>query len=223
MAQNRMKGATAKEVFERIDRDGGGELDRRETRRALKELGIDPDSKLVQRQIKKFDEDGSGTLDLEEFEAFVSSILSADDDPAAASILAAFDNMQHMTGVSIGDRMGLVRSAKVHAFSANQLVMAYPPDPALGHLSFSHDHVTLVLSGSARLLLARGKPKQSRLRVAVPNEVAVRSALGDPLAPVATLSPLTCIVGNLLPHLLLSPSAAALSPRGVVEQAAGSY
>ena len=28
----------------------------------------------VQRQIKKFDEDGSGTLDLEEFEAFVSSI-----------------------------------------------------------------------------------------------------------------------------------------------------
>eukprot|EP00964_Phaeocystis_antarctica_P165079 scaffold144409_cov78-Phaeocystis_antarctica.AAC.1 len=52
--------------------------------------GIDPDSKLVQRQIKKFDEDGSGTLDLEEFEAFVSSILSADDDPAAASILAAF-------------------------------------------------------------------------------------------------------------------------------------
>ena len=114
MAQNRMKGATATEVFERIDRDGGGELDRRETRRALKELGIDPDSKLVQRQIKKFDEDGSGTLDLEEFEAFVSSILSADDDPAAASILAAFDNMQHMTGVSIGDRMGLVRSAQVH-------------------------------------------------------------------------------------------------------------
>ena len=74
MAQNRMKGATAKEVFQRIDKDGGGELDRRETRRALKELGIDPDSKLVQRQIKKFDEDGSGTLDLEEFEAFVSSI-----------------------------------------------------------------------------------------------------------------------------------------------------
>ena len=123
--------------------------------------------------------------------------------------------MQHMTGVSTGDRMGLVRSAKVHpssssssiyripnteqiayrlvrhpayvviathyrlttysrrttyyllttyspptydsakvhAFSANQLVMAYPPDPSLGHLSFSHDHVTLILSGSARLLL----------------------------------------------------------------------
>ena len=119
MAQNRMKGATAKEVFQRIDKDGGGELDRRETRRALKELGIepwskcrhpgpllaapatlnawlgacaaprilqvcpsplmvrpsarvkvadstafdhpgiDPDSKLVQRQIKKFDEDGA--------------------------------------------------------------------------------------------------------------------------------------------------------------------
>ena len=112
---------------------GGGELDRRETRRALKELGIDPDSKLVQRQIKKFDDDGSGTLDLEEFEAsvrvrvrvrarvrvrirvrvrlglelgsgsglanhdskpnpnpnqaFVDSILSADEDPAAVSWL----------------------------------------------------------------------------------------------------------------------------------------
>ena len=45
MAQNRMKGATAKEVFQRIDKDGGGELDRRETRRALKELGIEPWSK----------------------------------------------------------------------------------------------------------------------------------------------------------------------------------
>ena len=119
MAQNRSKGATAREVFMRIDRDGGGELDRRETRRALKELGIDPDSKLVQRQVKKFDEDGDGHLDLEEFEAFVSSILDANNDPATASVLAAFENIPHLTGVSTGDRMGLVRSAKVHSFGAN--------------------------------------------------------------------------------------------------------
>ena len=40
--------------------------------------------------------------------------------------------------MSTGDRLGLVRSAQVHAFSANQLMMAYPPDPSLGHLSYSH-------------------------------------------------------------------------------------
>lgn len=177
MAQNRMKGETAKEVFLRVDRDGGGELDRRETRRALKELGIDPDSRLVQRQIRKFDADGSGSLDLEEFEAFVSSILHADDGPDTASVLAAFDNLPHMTGVSAGDRMGLVRSAAVHSFGARQLVMAYPPEASLGHLSFSHDQVALVISGSARLLLARGRPSRRRLAVAVPIVVvAVRSS-----------------------------------------------
>ena len=54
LAQNRQNhvnasGETVADVFRRLDKDGGGELDRRETRRALKELGIDPDSKLVQR------------------------------------------------------------------------------------------------------------------------------------------------------------------------------
>ena len=107
----------------------------------------------MQRQIKKFDDDGSGTLDLEEFEAcvrvrvrvrarvrvrirvrvrlglelgsgsglanhdskpnpnpnqaFVDSILSADEDPAALSILAAFEHMQCMTGVRLGPGLGL--------------------------------------------------------------------------------------------------------------------
>ena len=105
----------------------------------------------MQRQIKKFDDDGSGTLDLEEFEAFVrvrvrarvrvrlglglglglgsgsgsglanpdpnpnpnpkqafvDSILSADEDPAALSILAAFEHMQHMTGERLGPGLGL--------------------------------------------------------------------------------------------------------------------
>ena len=78
--------------------------------------------------------------------------------------------------MSTGDRLGLVRSAQVHAFSANQLMMAYPPDASLGHLSYSHEHVAVILSGSARLLLARGKPRsQPRLRLAVPSETAVRA------------------------------------------------
>ena len=159
LAQNRQNhvnasGETVADVFRRLDKDGGGELDRRETRRALKELGIDPDSKLVQRQVKKFDSDGSGSLDLEEFEAFVDSILRAEDDPDSAAILEAFHNLPFMTGVSTGDRMGLVRSAEVHSFTSNQLVMAYPPAPGLGHLSFSADDVYLVLSGSARLLIS---------------------------------------------------------------------
>lgn len=113
LAQNRQNhvnasGETVADVFRRLDKDGGGELDRRETRRALKELGIDPDSKLVQRQVKKFDSDGSGSLDLEEFEAFVDSILRAEDDPDSAAILEAFHNLPFMTGVSTGDRMGCV-------------------------------------------------------------------------------------------------------------------
>ena len=107
LAQNRQNhvnasGETVADVFRRLDKDGGGELDRRETRRALKELGIDPDSKLVQRQVKKFDSDGSGSLDLEEFEAFVDSILRAEDDPDSAAILDQLTRFSHMVA-ALGD------------------------------------------------------------------------------------------------------------------------
>ena len=95
--------------------------------------------------IDDIDDPGKGVL------AFLRMKL---DDPDSAAILEAFHNLPFMTGVSTGDRMGLVRSAEVHSFTSNQLVMAYPPAPGLGHLSFSADDVYLVLSGSARLLIS---------------------------------------------------------------------
>ena len=40
-------------------------------------------------------------------QAFVDSILSADEDPAALTILAAFEHMQCMTGARPGPGLGL--------------------------------------------------------------------------------------------------------------------
>ena len=225
MLEHREKRVSAAEVFKKFDSDGSGELERREVRLALKDMGIDPNSKLVQRQIKRYDADGSGSLDIDEFEAFVNSVLAAEADEAeSASILNAFDNLPYMTAVPHGDRMALVRSAELHHFGPSSLVLAYPPDPLLGHLSFSNDHVALIVSGAASLLLAGGRQPTSpharprrRLVCAVPGERAVRAALGGPLMPVATLAPLTCIMDNLLPGL--ESDAAAAGGEGAGEEA----
>lgn len=230
LLENREKRVSAAEVFKKFDSDGSGELERREVRLALKDLGIDPNSKLVQRQIKKFDADGSGSLDIDEFETFVNSVLAAEADEAeSSSILNAFDNLPYMTAVPHGDRMALVRSAELHHFGPSSLVMAYPPDPMLGHLSFSNDHVVLIVSGAASLLLAGGRQSTSpqprpprRFVCSVPGERAVRAALGGPLMPVATLAPLTCIMDNLLPGLKgsgLESDAAAAGGEGVSDEA----
>ena len=43
----------------------------REIRDALRALGMDPNSKLVKSQLKKYDEDGSGSLSYDEFYALM--------------------------------------------------------------------------------------------------------------------------------------------------------
>ena len=54
-------------LFAEFDVDGSGELDSKELKRALQSLGFEPKKAQIRQMILDVDEDGSGTLDLQEF------------------------------------------------------------------------------------------------------------------------------------------------------------
>lgn len=55
------------DVFKKIDKDGNGELDAGEFRRAMHMLGLDIPMSQAKLVLEKFDSDGNGTIDIEEF------------------------------------------------------------------------------------------------------------------------------------------------------------
>jgi len=195
------------DIFRKLDKDGSGELDRQEIRAALKELGVDPDSRLARQQLRKYDEDNSGTLDIDEFTRYVKDVQESQAllaELGGEALLAQLDSIPCMSAMSGGDRLALLTGATKRSFSANSLCLVYPPDESFGQLSYKADCVHIILSGEARLLLAQGGEGNRKLASTLhltgagPSDRAIREALGEPLAPVSTLGPLSLIFDNLL-------------------------
>ena len=72
----------AKEIFDEVDTDHSGAIDRSEMRNAMKmfatEMGIAaPTESDVNKAMSEFDSDGSGKLNVDEFRAVVVEILKA--------------------------------------------------------------------------------------------------------------------------------------------------
>jgi len=213
-AVRKVKMINAFDVFSRHDTNGTGELGRREIRQALKELGIDPDSRLARQQLKVFDADNSGTLDLDEFKNYVKSVQEAEQafqEIDGDRMLSLFETLPCMATVSVGDRIALLRSASRQFFSVNQLCLC-PSNlrEQLGTFAFSPEHIYIIVSGEARLMQPMGKGSNKvalRAAGANPSERTVRAALGDPLVPVATLGP-----SAYLPEQLLGEARWCLQP-----------
>ena len=152
-AVRKVKMISAFDVFARHDADGSGELGKLEMRQALKDLGIDPDSRLARQQLKYYDADNSGTLDLEEFKNYVKSVQEAEQafqEIDGERILSLFDTLPCMAAVSNGDRIALLRNASRQFFHVDQHCLIYPPNPSLGStFSFSTDHIYIIMSGGA--------------------------------------------------------------------------
>jgi hypothetical protein len=65
--------AKVMDVFQRIDKDGNGELDMDEFRLALQMMGLDVPRSQAQKVVQILDEDGNGVIDVEEFVTKVRS------------------------------------------------------------------------------------------------------------------------------------------------------
>ena len=66
-----------REIFNLVDRDGGGSISSEELGELMDTLGIDASPEEVQAMIAEIDEDGNGDIDFEEFVAVMSRKVSA--------------------------------------------------------------------------------------------------------------------------------------------------
>merc|ERR1711943_156489 len=76
LAETRYGRPKFRQVFEEIDRDGGGTIDRREFKKALEQLGFELSSRVVKKLFKKFDTNYDGEIGYREFQKFAER----DDD-----------------------------------------------------------------------------------------------------------------------------------------------
>lgn len=69
--------AEFREIFNLVDRDGGGEISKDELGELMDTLGIDATPEEIDAMIAEIDQDGSGSIDFEEFVAVMSRKLNA--------------------------------------------------------------------------------------------------------------------------------------------------
>ena len=69
--------AEFREIFNLVDRDGGGSISAAELGELMDTLGIDASPEEVEAMIMEIDEDGNGDIDFEEFVAVMSRKVSA--------------------------------------------------------------------------------------------------------------------------------------------------
>merc|ERR1711998_514773 len=75
LAETRYGRPRFRQVFEEIDRDGSGAIDRREFKKALEQLGFELSSRVVKKLFQKFDKNYDGEITYKEFQKFAE-----DDD-----------------------------------------------------------------------------------------------------------------------------------------------
>merc|ERR1719353_128458 len=70
LAETRYGRPRFRQVFEEIDRDGSGAIDRREFKKALEQLGFELSSRVVKKLFQKFDKNYDGEITYKEFQKF---------------------------------------------------------------------------------------------------------------------------------------------------------
>jgi calmodulin len=74
--------AEFQEIFNLVDRDGGGSITAAELGELMDTLGIDASPQEIEAMIKEIDQDGNGDIDFEEFVAVMSRKVNATYTPA---------------------------------------------------------------------------------------------------------------------------------------------
>lgn len=72
--------AEAKSVFDEFDKDSSGEISAHELGTALRLLGLNPTAKEIQDMINEIDRNGNGTIEFDEFMAFLKKYYKKPDE-----------------------------------------------------------------------------------------------------------------------------------------------
>merc|ERR1712216_973344 len=82
-----------KEAFDLFDTDGSGEIDSKELKVAMRALGFEPKKEEIQKVISDVDDDGSGTIEYEEFlKMMTHKILNRDPKDEILKAFRLFDD-----------------------------------------------------------------------------------------------------------------------------------
>merc|ERR1739845_183330 len=73
-----------KQAFDIFDEDGGGDISTRELGRVMKLLGQNPTPQQLQQIVLEVDQDGSGTIDFDEF--LIMMVMQMQDEKKAEDI-----------------------------------------------------------------------------------------------------------------------------------------
>lgn len=141
-------------------------------------------------------------------------ILKADRTSEKGLLIDFLNGLSMMDGTSVAAIHNLSNVVSRKTFMRDQLMLAHPPDPALGASSFSYDFVYLIFSGEARLLCGGDGSHETRpaptidsaspafgplIEVPPPGASKVQKHLGNMIVPIAELGPGECVSDNLLP------------------------
>lgn len=153
-------------------------------------------------------------VELMEIERFdFDRILKADRSSERGRLIDFLGSLPMMEGVSVAAINHLSNAVQRRSFLRDQLLLAHPPDAALGANSFTTDCVFVIFAGQARLLVGDadgvpappfepgeiGKVGPLSERPLLPQKRVLRH-LGDEIVSACVLSPGEAILGNLLPE-----------------------
>ncbi|XP_066273246.1 uncharacterized protein [Branchiostoma lanceolatum] len=95
-------------AFQEFDKDGNGFIDRRELLNVMRCLGLNPSSMEVVEMLASVDEDGSGTIDFEEFVILMTTKL-----PGATDTLYSSEILREAFRVFDKDGLGYVHESEL--------------------------------------------------------------------------------------------------------------
>merc|ERR1739843_45578 len=81
------------EAFDLFDTDGSGSIDSKELKVAMRALGFEPKKEEIQKMIADVDDDGSGTIEFDEFlKMMTTKILNRDPKDEILKAFRLFDD-----------------------------------------------------------------------------------------------------------------------------------
>jgi len=84
-----------RKAFDLFDTDGGGTIDPKELRAAMRSLGLETKNQTVYQMIQDIDKDAKGEIDFDEFlELMTSKLAGSDTEDDVQKIFALFDDDQ---------------------------------------------------------------------------------------------------------------------------------
>lgn len=140
--------AEFREIFNLVDRDGGGTITKEELGELMDTLGIDATPEEIDLMINEIDQDNNGEIDFSEFVAVMSRKVNATYTSAQVkNAFKVFENGQTPGSIKVEDLLNALTSygsTKLSSDQAHELISQLEPDAA-GNINYV-DYVNMMMS-----------------------------------------------------------------------------